>query len=100
MGFCAKKKNENGEIVRFKVWLLKDFHKDPILILKRHSPVMDTCSLWHLISMIAHEGLNLHLMDVVITNFYVFMKIDIYMKLLKGLNCQVMQVLEKISQSN
>lgn len=49
--------------------------------------------------MIAHEGLNLHLMDVVITNFYDFMKIDIYMKLLKGLNCQVMQVLDKISQS-
>lgn len=49
--------------------------------------------------MIAHEGLNLHLMDVVITKFYDFMKIVIYMKLLKGLNCQVMQVLEKISQS-
>jgi len=50
--------------------------------------------------MVAHEGLNLHIMNVVTTGFYSCKKNDIYMKLPEGFNCLVVQVLEKISQSN
>jgi len=47
---------------------------------------LDTTTFRYLISLVAQEGLNLHLMDVVTTHLYGSPGNDIYMKLLEGFN--------------
>ncbi|RDX64108.1 hypothetical protein CR513_57381, partial [Mucuna pruriens] len=42
------------------------------------------CKYSYLISLVAHEGLNLHLMDVDAAHLYDSLDNDIYMKLSKG----------------
>ena len=52
----------------------------------------------YLISLVAQEGLNLHLMDVVTAYLYGSLGNDIYVKLLKDLMCPIKQILKRIIQ--
>ena len=47
---------------------------------------MDTCTFRYLISLVAKEGLDIHLMDVVLAYLYGSLDNEIYMKLPKGYN--------------
>jgi len=49
--------------------------------------VLDATTFRYIISLVAQEGLNLHLMDVVIAYLYGSLENDIYMKLPEGFNC-------------
>jgi len=68
--------------------LLKGFPKNPKLIDfdETYSPVVDATTFRYLISLIAHEGLNFHMLDVVTTYLYDSLDSDIYMKLPEGFN--------------
>ena len=48
--------------------------------------MLDATTFRYFISLVVQEGLNLHLMDVVIAYLYGFLENDIYMKLLEGFN--------------
>jgi len=48
--------------------------------------VLDATTFRYLISLVAQEGLNLHLMDVVTAYLYDSLENDIYMKLPEGFN--------------
>lgn len=47
---------------------------------------MDASTFRYLISLAAHEGLNLHMMDVVTAYLYGSLDSEIYMKLPEGFN--------------
>ena len=51
---------------------------------KTYSPIMDAITFRFLISLIVSEGLDMHLMDVITTYFYVSIDNDIYMKIPEG----------------
>jgi len=51
-----------------------------------YSPVVDATTFKYLISPIAHEVLNLHMMDVVTAYLYGSLDSDIYIKLSEGFN--------------
>ena len=51
-----------------------------------YSPVVDASTFRYLISLVAQEGLKLHMMDVVTTYLYGSLDSDIYMKLPEGFN--------------
>ena len=65
-----------------------------------YSPVMDACTFRYLISLVAKEELDIHLMDVVTAYLYGSLDNEIYMKLQKDRICPVVQVLKVISQLN
>ena len=48
--------------------------------------MVDVTTFHYLISLAVHEGLDLHLMDVIISYLYGSLNNNIYIKLLKGLN--------------
>jgi len=84
----VRKRNENGEIVRYKARLVaQGFSQRPEIDFdETYSPVVDACTFRYLISLVAHEGLKLHMMDVVTTYLYGSLDSDIYMKLQEGFN--------------
>ena len=84
----VQKWNENDEIMRYKAQLVtKGFSQRPSIDLEEtYSLVLDASTFRYLISLVAHEWLNLHLMDVVTTYLYGFLDNDIYMKFLEGFN--------------
>ena len=81
-----RKRNENGGIARYKARLVaQGFSQRPGFDFdETYSPVVDATTFRYLISLIAHEGLNLHMMDVVTTYLYGSLDSDIYMKLPNG----------------
>ncbi|KAK2376223.1 putative mitochondrial protein [Trifolium repens] len=84
----VRKRNENGEIVRYKARLVaQGFSQRPgVDYDETYSPVVDATTFRYLISFIAHEGLNMHMMDVVTAYLYGSLDSDIYMKLPEGFN--------------
>jgi len=66
--------------------LLKVFQRPGIDFEETYSPVLDATTFRYLISLVAQEGLNLHLMDVVTAYLYGSLENDIYMKLPEGFN--------------
>ena len=82
----VRKRNEQGEIVRYKARLVaQGFSQRPgIDYEETYSPVVDATTFRYLISLAIHEGLNLHLMDVVTAYLYGSLENDIYMKLPEG----------------
>ena len=83
-----QKRNENGEIVKYKSQLVAQGFSQRLGIKfeETYSPVLDTTTFGYLISLIAQKGLNLYLMDVVTTYLYGSLKNDIHMKLPEGFN--------------
>jgi hypothetical protein len=63
----VRKRNESGEIARYKARLVaQGFSQRPeIDFNETYSPVVYATTSRYLISLIAHEGLNLHMMDAV-----------------------------------
>jgi hypothetical protein len=61
--------NENGEIVRYKARLVAQGFSQRLEINfdETYSFVVDACTFRYLISLVAHEGLKLHMMNVVTT---------------------------------
>ena len=51
-----------------------------------YSPIMDTITFCYLISLVAHEKLDMCLINVVIADLYGWLDNDIYMKIPKGFN--------------
>ncbi|KAK2436707.1 putative mitochondrial protein [Trifolium repens] len=84
----VRKRNENGEIARYKARLVaQGFSQRPgIDFNETYSPVVDATTFRYLISLVTHEGLNLHMMDVVRAYLYGSLDSDIYMKLPEGFN--------------
>ncbi|KAK2389045.1 putative mitochondrial protein [Trifolium repens] len=84
----VRKRNENGEIVRYKARIVaQGFSQRPgVDYDETYSPVVDATTFRYLISFIAHEGLNMRMMDVVTTYLYGSLVSDIYMKLPEGFN--------------
>ena len=66
--------------------MLKVFQRPGIDFEETYSPVLDATTFRYLISLVAQEGLNLHLMDVVTAYLYGSLENDIYMKLPEGFN--------------
>ena len=60
-----------------------------------YSPVMNAITFYFLISLAVSERLDMRLMDVIIAYLYGSIDNDIYMKILKDLNClkQIIQSL-------
>jgi hypothetical protein len=84
----VRKRNENGEIVKYKARIVaQGFSQRPgVDYDETYSPVVDATTFRYLISFIAHEGLNMHMMDVVTAYLYGSLDSDIYMKLPEGFN--------------
>ena len=85
MGF-VQKRNENGEIVRYKARLVAQGFSQRLGIdfEETYSLVLDATTFRYLISLVAQESLNFHLMDVVTTYLYGSLENVIYMKLPEG----------------
>jgi hypothetical protein len=83
----VRKRNENGEIVRYKARLVaQGFSQRPgVDYDETYSPVVDATTFRYLISL-AHKELNRHMMDVVTAYLYGSLDSDIYMKLPEGFN--------------
>ena len=84
----VRKRNENGEVARYKARLVAHgFSQRPRIDFdETYSHVVDAATFRYLISLIAHEGLNFHMLDVVTAHLYGSLDSDIYMKLPKGFN--------------
>lgn len=80
--FIRKRNEKKNEIVRYKARLVTQaFSQRPVIDFdETYSPVMDASTFRYLISLIAREGLNLHMMDVVIAYLYGSLYSEIYMK--------------------
>lgn len=80
--------NEKNEIVRYKAQLVaQGFSQRPEIVFdETYSLVMDASTFWYLISLVAHEGLNLHMMNAATTYLYGSLDSELYMKLPEGFN--------------
>jgi len=65
-------------------WLLKVVQNLVLICEKTYSLVLDATTLQYLISLVAQQGLHLHLMDDVTTYSYDYFENHIYMKILEG----------------
>jgi len=88
MVFFLRKRNENGEIARYKArFVAQGFSQRPEMEFNEtYSLAVDATTFRYLISLIAHEWLNLHMMDIVTAYLYGSLDSDIYMKLPEGYN--------------
>ena len=82
----VRKCNDKNEISRYKARLMaQGFSQRPEIDYdKTYSPVMDIITFRYLISISVSEGLDMHLMDVVIAYLYGMLENDIYMKVPEG----------------
>lgn len=82
------KQKENNEIVRYKAQIFaQGFSQRPVIdFYEIYSHVIDAITFWDLISLVAYEGLNFHMIDVVTAYLYGSLDSEIYMKLPKGFN--------------
>ena len=78
-----RKRNKNGEVVRYKAQLVEQgFSLRPdIDYEKTYSPLIDAIAFMYLISMTIHEKLEIHLMDVATTYLYGSLEHNIFMKI-------------------
>ena len=83
----VRKRNENGEVVRYKARLVAQrFSQRPgIDYEETYSPVVDATTFRFLISLAVREGLDLRLMDVVTAYLYGPLDNEIYMKVPEGI---------------
>lgn len=84
----VRKRDESGDIAIYKARLVAQgfSHRPWINFNETYSPVVYANNFRYLISLIANEWLNLHMMDVVTTYLYGSLDSDIYMKLPEGFN--------------
>ena len=75
----VRKRNKNNEIIRYK----GVSQRPGIDYEETYSPVMDAITFRFLISFVVSEGLEMHLMDVIIAYLYGSIDNDIYMKILE-----------------
>jgi hypothetical protein len=82
----VRKMNQQNEVVRYKARLVaQGFSQKPgIDYDETYSPVMDTITFRYLLSMAAHEKLEMRLMDVVTAYLYGSLDSDIFMKIPEG----------------
>ena len=82
----VRKRNENNEIVRYKVRLVaQGFSQRPgIDYEETYSPVMNAITFRYLISLAVSKGLDMHMMDVVIAYLYGSLDANVYMKIHEG----------------
>jgi hypothetical protein len=82
------KRNENGEVVRYKARLVaQGFTQRPgIDFNETYSPVMSAITFQYLISLAVQNRLSLQLMDIVTAYLYVSLDSDIYMKVPNGID--------------
>ena len=82
----VRKPNENNEIIRYKARLVaQGFSQRPNSDYKKtYYLVMDAIIFCFLISLAISEGLDMHLMHVIIAYLYGSIDNDIYMKIPKG----------------
>ena len=75
-----RKCNEKNEITRYQAWIIaQGFSQRPSIDYKEiYSPIMDAIIFRYLICLVVLEGLDLHLMDVIITYLYGSLDDDIY----------------------
>jgi len=99
-GFLRKNQIKNDEIVRYKAQLVAQGCSQNLVLIceKTYSLVLDAITFRYLISLVAQEGLNLHLMDVVTAYLYGSLENDIYMKLPEGFNLPQKENLKRIIQ--
>ncbi|KAL0796991.1 hypothetical protein Bca101_068368 [Brassica carinata] len=83
----VRKRNENGEVVRYKARLVaQGFSQRPgINYEETYSPVVDETTFRFLISLTIRENLDMRLMDVVTAYLYGPLDNEIYMKIPKGI---------------
>jgi hypothetical protein len=74
----VRKRNENNEVVRYKVRLIaQGFTQKPEIDFdETYSPVMSGITFRYIISLVAQKGLSMHLMDVV--TGYLYGSLDSY----------------------
>lgn len=79
----VKNQNMNGEIVRYKgSFVAQWFSQRPkIFFYETYPHVVDAIKFLYLIIIVAHEWLNLKMMDIVTTYLHDLIDSDIYMKL-------------------
>ena len=82
----VRKRNEKNDVIRYKARLVAQrFSQRPGIDYKKtYSLIMDAITFGFLISLAVLEGLDMCLMDVIITYLYESMDNDIYMKIPKG----------------
>ena len=82
----VRKRNENNEIIRYKVQLVaQGFWQKPYIDYEEtFSLIMDVITFHFLISLAVPKGLDMHLMNVITTYLYRSMDNDIYMKIPEG----------------
>ena len=78
----VQKRNENNEVMRYKVRLVaQGFSQRPgIDFDQTYSPVMDGITFHYIISLAANMNLNMQLMDFVTAYLYGSLDAHIYMK--------------------
>src|SRR5690606_7736635 len=83
----VRKRNEHGEIVRYKARLVAQgsSQRPGIDYEETYSPVVDATTFRFLISLAVKENLDLHLMDVVTAYLYGALDSEIYMKVPEGI---------------
>lgn len=83
-----QKHNEDNEIMRYKARLVSQgfLQRPGIDFDETYSSVMDASTFRYLISLEAHERLNLHMMNIVTYYLYGSLDIEIYMNLPEGFN--------------
>jgi hypothetical protein len=84
----VRKRNENNEVVRYKVRLIaQGFTQKPEIDFdETYSPVMSGITFRYIISLVAQKGLSMHLMDVVTGYLYGSLDSYIYMKVPEGID--------------
>ena len=82
----VRKRNENNEIIRYKVRLVaQGFSQRPgIDYEETYSLVIDAITLRFLISLATSKGLDMRLMDIITVYLYGSIDNDIYMKIPEG----------------
>ena len=82
----VRKRNENNEIMRYKARLeAQGFSQRPCIDYEEtYSPVMDSITFRFLISLTVSKGLDMRLMDIIITYLYGSIDNDIYIKIPEG----------------
>lgn len=80
--------NSKWKYVRYKVWLIiQGFFQSPEIIFdETYSSPVDASTFRYLISLIAYEEFNLHIMGVVRMHLYDLFNSDFCMKLYKEFN--------------
>jgi hypothetical protein len=77
-----------NEVMRYKARLVAQdiSQKSSVNYDEAYSPVVDTITLRYIMSLVVHEKIDMHLMDIVTTYLYRNLDNNIYMKISKEFN--------------